>query len=437
MSEEFQEAQSPREYRSVSKAKAAVEGEHVKRVLFISRVEPRAEGIGVEQRAWFHLCALSTMAELVVVVAMTKQRMRMTRPLDPPKVPCGSGLLVPVGERIWIKRRWIPGLRLAQEAFGFWSWGLKVDDDVLAKIRRQLAGQRFDAVVCFRIRSVPIWWGLARELRVRADKIVVDIDDIESKAMVREIARERQRNGFEMAYVIRLLAWKASRLEKWILMHVDCNLVCSEVDRRELQGRVPSARIEVAPNIVRRRDALPLRAEDGSLRMLLLGTMDYGPNADAAVYFCKEVFPSVRRLATKMPQVWIVGHRPAERVKNLANGSDIFVIGGVNVVEPYYRDTDVCVVPIRYGGGTRIKILEAMAMGRPVVSTTIGAEGICCSDGTDILLADDPISFAQACTSLGKNRSLAMSLVENAQATVRDKYTFVQRRQVWKRVLKG
>src|SRR5208282_1666566 len=132
--------------------------------------------------------------------------------------------------------------------------------------------------------------------------------------------------------------------------------------------------------------------------------MDWEPNIDAVAYFCQEVFPMVR---AEFPSAvfQIVGRNPHPRVQQLGSQS-VQVTGTVPSVADYLRDATVVVVPLRIGGGTRLKIYEAMAMGKAVVSTSIGAEGLDVRSGRDLILADDPAAFAEAILSLLRDAAL-------------------------------
>ncbi|HEY1400398.1 MAG TPA: glycosyltransferase [Terriglobales bacterium] len=139
-----------------------------------------------------------------------------------------------------------------------------------------------------------------------------------------------------------------------------------------------------------------------------VGAMDWEPNVDAVEYFCGEIWPSIK---AEVPQARfrIVGRNPDRRVQKWASGSiddSIEVTGRVPSVVEHLRQSAVVIVPLRIGGGTRLKIYEAMATARAVVSTTVGAEGLDVHHGRDIMLADDPRSFAQAVIMLLRDPEL-------------------------------
>ena len=157
--------------------------------------------------------------------------------------------------------------------------------------------------------------------------------------------------------------------------------------------------------------------------LLFTGTMQYRPNAEAMVYFCREVFP---RIIAHLPQcrLKIVGNKPPPEVIALEQQGNIEVTGFVPDVRPYMASADVIVVPLLSGSGTRLKILEAMAMGKAVVATTVGAEGIDYANGRDIVIADEPESFAQKVVALLSNSSKRKMLGENARVLAEQKYSW-------------
>src|SRR6185437_13822916 len=133
---------------------------------------------------------------------------------------------------------------------------------------------------------------------------------------------------------------------------------------------------------------------------VFVGSMDWMPNSEGILWFVREVLPVIRR---RLPEcsLTVVGRKPSEEILQLANDDPhITVTGTVPDVRPYLWQSSVSIVPLRIGGGTRLKIYEAMAARSPVVSTTIGAEGLTVSDGEDIRLADTSESFARICVEL-------------------------------------
>src|SRR6185503_7113005 len=129
------------------------------------------------------------------------------------------------------------------------------------------------------------------------------------------------------------------------------------------------------------------------------GSMDWYPNEDGILYFADTILPLIRRECPDA-QVTVVGRDPSARLRAAASGRGVRLTGTVEDVRPYMSDAAVYVVPLRVGGGTRLKIFEALAMGKPVVSTTVGAEGLPLVPGKHYLRADEPADFARAVVAL-------------------------------------
>jgi glycosyltransferase involved in cell wall biosynthesis len=188
---------------------------------------------------------------------------------------------------------------------------------------------------------------------------------------------------------------RMSRYERQTLTRFHHIIAVSENDRQQMLKMDPAAQITVNPTGVDTKQ-FPV-APPSSVRpprIVFTGSMDWEPNIDAVEYFCSRIFP---RVLAEFPDAifQIVGRNPFAKVQRLASKS-VQVTGTVPSVADYLRDASVVIVPLRIGGGTRLKIYEAMAMGKALVSTSIGAEGLTFQNGRDLMLADDASSFADA-----------------------------------------
>jgi glycosyltransferase involved in cell wall biosynthesis len=207
----------------------------------------------------------------------------------------------------------------------------------------------------------------------------------------------------------------------------DTVLAVSEEDKLALQkaaGR--SVDITVIP-IAIDLDEIPLveRASEPS-HILHIGTMYWPPNIDGVNWFIQEIFPLIRQRRPDV-QFDVVGSRPpAELLALNDTGSGATVTGYIQDPTPYQDQAALMVVPLRAGGGMRVKILNALAEGIPIVSTTLGAEGIEVTPGHDILLADDPPQFAEAVLSLLNNPELAAQLRRNGRLLAEQRYDYRQ-----------
>jgi glycosyltransferase involved in cell wall biosynthesis len=160
--------------------------------------------------------------------------------------------------------------------------------------------------------------------------------------------------------------------------------------------------------------------------LVFVGSMDWMPNIDGILWFAKEVLPLIRGRRKDLP-VTIVGRTPPPEVEQLAaNDPYLKVTGTVPDVRPYLWGAAASIVPLRIGGGTRLKIYEAMAAGTPVISTAIGAEGLDVVDGETIALADSPTDFAARCLDLIADASARDRLRTNAMNMVADRYSWAQ-----------
>jgi glycosyltransferase involved in cell wall biosynthesis len=211
------------------------------------------------------------------------------------------------------------------------------------------------------------------------------------------------------------------RLEETALSRAcDVILTCSEEDRRRMQEIAPETAMNVVPNCV----DITAFTSDGtardSLEILFMGILSYRPNAEGITGFLLSSYPLVRQVLPDA-RVTVVGAHPPPELRRLAS-AQVRVTGTVPDVRQYLQRASVFVVPIHAGGGTRLKILEAMAMGVPVVSTTIGCEGLDVMPGEELLVADAPEDFARAVLRLLEDPSLGRKLADRALAKVRARY---------------
>ena len=220
----------------------------------------------------------------------------------------------------------------------------------------------------------------------------------------------------------RLHSLMLQRWEPRYAERFDLCIAMSELDRRLLMRANPNLQVEVVPNGVDTHLYQPIESNTNQLAVLIVGSMSYAPNADGALWFCNNILPYIRQELNKV-QVWIVGISPPPSVVALRS-DDVHVTGRVENVVPYYERNKVCVVPLRAGGGTRLKILEAMALGRPVVSTSIGCEGLDLVDGQHLLIADEPKQFAKKTVNLLKDKSLYHYIATKARELVVTRYNW-------------
>jgi glycosyltransferase involved in cell wall biosynthesis len=161
--------------------------------------------------------------------------------------------------------------------------------------------------------------------------------------------------------------------------------------------------------------------EEYGPNLLFTGSIRYFPNRDAVLYFYNEILPLIKSAVPDV-KLYVVGNRPPKRISNLTSGGDIVVTGRVEDVRPYFAKSAVFVCPLRSGSGMQTKILEAMAMGVPVVTTSMGFEAIEATAGKDIIVADNARKFAQEVIRLLKDKELRQEVARNARKLVEGKY---------------
>ena len=209
--------------------------------------------------------------------------------------------------------------------------------------------------------------------------------------------------------------------ESRICNHFDMCVCVSEQDQRKLASLCPGVAMEVVPNGVDPDYFKPGESKVDEISLVFTGSMDWQPNEDAVLYFCDQILPFIR---AKLPgaKFYIVGSNPTDRVLKLRTIQGVIVTGSVEDVRPYIVESTVYVVPLRIGGGTRLKILQALAMEKAVVSTSIGCEGLGLQPGKHLLVADDPEQFAAGTIQLIKDTSLRRELGENGRILIQEKY---------------
>jgi len=248
--------------------------------------------------------------------------------------------------------------------------------------------------------------------------VACDWHNIESEILRRY---SQSAAGWARRQYARHAAGKLAQYERWFVNQCDLHLVVSERDRDvllEYGARVPVVVIE--NGVPLEQFSLPVEAAGAvtpRFRVVFTGAMDYHANIDAVTTFAREVWPEVH---AAVPQLvfTIVGRKPSPAVSALSGREGIEVTGMVPDVRPYYGEAVAAVIPLRVGGGTRIKILEAMAAGVPVVSTAVGAEGLAATPGTHYIRADSNAEMVAAFEGLLHNPAMVAAMVAAAREFV-------------------
>ena len=251
---------------------------------------------------------------------------------------------------------------------------------------------------------------------------IYDWHNIESESMRRYTIEVK--SAAKRFYANRTVP-RLQKLERALLQNAFAHTVCSKREEMELKSRVPGARVATVPNGVDTaffaRPTVDLGWPPKSI--IFVGAMNYYPNVDAALWFTRDVWPRIRSCFPEC-RLTLVGSDPAPEVLALRGTEGVEVTGTVKDVRPFYHYADIALAPLRMGGGTRLKILEAMAAGVPVISTAVGAEGLAVESGRDVLIADEtnPESWIQAILALGESEGHRRELIASGIQLVRDHY---------------
>jgi glycosyltransferase involved in cell wall biosynthesis len=253
--------------------------------------------------------------------------------------------------------------------------------------------------------------------------VFFDLDDIEHRKVIRDLARGRFYPG-KLASYLRVPALFLGELQA--IRRARTTFVCSSGDQRFLARFVGRDRIAIVPNVASFPAFVPPPATEETL--LFIGSFTYAPNVDAADHLVREVWPRIRALRPEA-KLLIAGQRP-ERIPSFGdNVPGVVFTGFVDDLAQLYASVRVVCCPIRSGGGTRIKIIEAAGYAKPVVSTVIGAEGLLFADPDEIVVARSDAGFANACAQLLGDPEQAQALGNAARRralAVYDRNTVIQ-----------
>jgi polysaccharide biosynthesis protein PslH len=282
------------------------------------------------------------------------------------------------------------------------------------EIAKRVAGASFDVLVCdFLAPAVNV------SPRVACPSVLFQHN---VEAMIWKRHYEVQKNAAKKVYLYR--QWQKMRaFEAKMCPQFDCVVAVSREDREQMQHEYGVEAIYDVPTGVdtaffRPSGERKLKPEN----LVFTGSMDWLPNEDAIRYFTEQILPLIRQ-AVPGVTLTVVGRDPFPGLVELSKRDpSVVVTGRVDDVRPYMEEAAVYIVPLRIGGGTRLKIYEAMAMEKPIVSTSIGAEGLPVANGEEIFLADTPESFADAVVGLLRQKDRATEIGKRAAVKVREQF---------------
>lgn len=218
---------------------------------------------------------------------------------------------------------------------------------------------------------------------------------------------------------------KMRRCEASACNDAHLTVAVSPQDRDALAALAPDGEVRAVPTGVDIDYFVPDDDAETPDHLVYMGSMDWHPNEDAVLYFIDTILPRIRR-ARPAVSLTVVGRNPSRHLQRVAAQAGVRITGTVDDVRAFVAAAAVVVVPLRVGGGTRLKIFEALAMGKAVVSTTVGAEGLPLIDGTHWLRADEPAAFAEAVVTLLRDPARRRQLGAAGRRLVEERHSWAQ-----------
>lgn len=283
------------------------------------------------------------------------------------------------------------------------------------RIRAFIADQKIDAIHCDTI-------GLGEYVKdIRGIPMALNHHNVESHMMLRRA--EKETNFFKKIYFF-IEGKKLRNYEKKICPLFNKNLVVSELDKIRFSSFIPHVYVDTIPNGVDANFFTARNCKVERHNLVFAARLNAYPNEDAVVWFLKEMWPLLKK---RVPDIslTIAGRNPTARIKKEV-GLDpaIRMTGYVDDIRPFIEKAEVYICPIRDGGGTKLKLLDAMAMGKAIVTTAVGAEGLNLEDGEHALFANDPGAFISCIIKIFENRDLRIQLGNKSRDLVAKSYTW-------------
>ena len=280
------------------------------------------------------------------------------------------------------------------------------------QLRRRRAGSAFDLIYA---SSSP----MAQYADGTGLPLVMDFVDVDSDKWIQYAGHSRP----PRSWLYRIEGRRLQEYEAKVSRRAGCCLLATEAEEALLRSFAPWARTAVIPNGVDLAYYQAAQPESRPPAVIFTGAMDYLPNVDAVTYFCDSVLPLVRQT---LPGTvfYIVGLNPAPAVMRMGSRDGVVVTGAVPDVRPYYAQASVCVAPLRMGRGVQNKVLQAMALGMPVVASPVAARGLLAVPGTDLHVEGDPEGFASRVVGLLQDPAAARALGQRGRALVEAHYSW-------------
>jgi polysaccharide biosynthesis protein PslH len=393
------------------------------RILWLSHLIPYPPKGGVLQRSYHLVNELAKYHEIDVLAFNQKDLIGPLFPNLPQAIAeadaaigaiCGrhSFLPIPCDEQRWGKYKLaIKSLFTAPYNI---SW-LK-SAEYACTLSQWLAEKKYDVVHFDTVSLIPFFNQIPRGIAK-----VLDHHNIESHMLLRRADNEK--NLLKKVYFLQE-GYRLQHYEKRFCPQFELNITCSDIDTDRLRTLSPASSVLTVPNGVDLNYFKPDGSETAPNRLIFIGTMTWYPNIEAVLYIAEQLWHSLRQHHPDL-EIDIIGANPPERIRNLAQTHPGFNVHGfIDDVRPYLNRATVYVCPIRDGGGTKLKILDAMAMGKCIVAHPIACEGIKVTNGTDVCFAEHNADFVNQIDAMLRNQNARQAIGVRARVLMESHYGY-------------
>lgn len=396
------------------------------KALMICCTGPDPNGTGLEQRTFQHYWCLSQLFSVDLVIQ--PRNAAVLARANAAAAKFGAKVLPIIDQQHYRISPSAFGATLMREILGLcrsdWPVYTKSKQAQALSALQERLDQTYRLVFCMRLDTA--WYLSHLETQLPSTtKYVIDLDDLDSRFLRQYAQYDAAERGRELVAATKMRAARIENAERKIFKSFDTISFASEQDTKAARAIAPQARIVTLTNCLELRQVplpVPSKVKPG-LDLLFVGSLGYVANSDAILYFAREILPLIRRQADIPVRLTIAGQSPPADVQALDDPPNTIVTGWVESLIPLYAEADICILPIRIGSGTRFKALEALNLGRPIVSTTLGVEGLGLLPETHYLRGDTPQAFAEACIRIARDKALGDSLATNGRQRVRDEFS--------------
>jgi polysaccharide biosynthesis protein PslH len=393
------------------------------KILFLTQIVPFPPDAGPKVKTWHVLRSLVGQGHSVTLVSFV--RLEEMQHVSALRELCSATHTVPMHRSRLADMMYMIRSYLTRRPFLVERDDLRPMQELVDKLVRE---ENFDCIHADQLTMVQFAVRGAASASGRKPKVIMDAHN----AVWTIVERMAENARWFLKPVLNTEAKRVKRYEGELLKTVDHVLAVTEIDRLGLEEAMQSlngnsnghaAPITVVPIAVDTQQLLPIQRKPGSKNIVTLGTLHYPPNADGIRWFLNQVFPLIRQRVPEATLTIIGKNPPRDFLETAAQSPEsIKITGYVPDLAPYLRESALMVVPVRAGGGMRVRILEAFSYAMPVITTTIGLEGIQGVPEKDVLVADTTTDFADRVIQLLENPDLQQKLSTNGRQLAETKY---------------